>query len=198
MMPFSMYSGSSRYHSAGDRGQLRLSQPARSGPTWRNREGRRLTVAGYRATGESTVPSPRLPTVSAGDSTLRARPRYACCCDWSPSGKAPRTVGDGSPLPNAGAPKERAGHHNPCGARRPHRCLLDHRRRGNRRDHPRDAPDSMAATAPVAHRGRCRSTNPPRPHRRCPGLAARGALPQPSVPRSPTGCSPGMGRISRQ
>src|SRR5271165_6340720 len=33
--------------------------------------------------------------------------------------------------------------------------------------------------------------------RRCPRLAARGARPQPSVRRSPTGCSPGMGRILR-
>ena len=64
--------------------------------TWRNREGRRLTVAGYRATGGIDGAVAQAADTFTTGSIPRARtPCSVYCCDWSPSEKAPRTPAAG-------------------------------------------------------------------------------------------------------
>ena len=138
--------------------------------TWRNREGRRLTVAGYRATG--------------GIDGAVAQAADNVCDRLDPAGQAALqrvllrlvTFGEGTPDTRRRVDLRRARrfrghracHPHPRSAGRPDRCPAGHHRCGHRRDHPRDAPDCLAAAPAVAHRGPRRPADPPRPHRRRP------------------------------
>ena len=170
----------------------------------RNREGRRLTVAAYRATGgidgavaqaaeavyerfdtddKTGRPAVLLRLVSLGDGTPDTRRRVTVT-------ELTGTIGPPGQRTRAAATRR--------GARRPGRCPPgDRDRRGHRRDHPRDAADGLAAAAPMAHRGPRGPADPPRPDRRRPRLAARRAATQPPVPRNPPGRGPGLGRPAR-
>ncbi len=121
--------------------------------TWRNRERRRLTVAGYRATGgiDRAVAQAADHVYNrldpAGQGTLqRVLLRMVTFGEGAPDSRRPVTLAELT-----------GSEDNPFAAttRAVLADLIDaprHRRRGHRRDHPRNAVDSLAATAQMAHR----------------------------------------------
>ena len=169
---------------AGRAGALPLLSTALA-ETWERREGRRLTLAGYRAAGG--VNGAARP---AGRGRLRRDPRTRPA-RGPPHPPPPvrrrrgRRVRSAAPPPT-GRRRRRQRPRRPGRARRARRPAPARRRRRHRRGGPRVAPPGMAAPAHVAGGGRRGPARSPPPGRRGAGVGRRRARPLRALPRHAT------------
>ena len=168
---------------AGRAGALPLLSTALA-ETWERREGRRLTLAGYRSRRRrQRRPRP------VGRGRLRRHPRTRPT--RGPADPPPpvrrrrgRRVRPAAPPP-AGRRRRRRRQRRPRRARRARRSAPARRRRRHRRGGPRVAHPGMAAPAHLAGGGRRGPADPPPPRRRGAGVGRRRARPVRALPRDP-------------